>query len=146
MPKTEKITELDQRVLDILLKNSRLSFRKIAKMIGTSTATVAHSVSKLKRMGVILGFTATLDYEKLGYSFHVIIEIKIQQGKLFDVERKVAGMANVFGVYDHTGSTDTTVLARFKSRRELDEFVKYLQGLEHVERTETKLILNTIKS
>lgn len=146
MAKVEKVTELDQRVLDMLLKNARLSFRKIAKMIGTSTATVAHSVSKLKRMGVIVGFTAMLDYEKLGYNFHVIIEIKIQQGKLFDVEKKVAGASNVFGVFDHTGSTDTTVLARFKSRRELDEFVKYLQGLEYVERTETRLILNTIKS
>lgn len=146
MAKTEKVTELDQRVLDILLKNSRLSFRKIAKVLSTSTATVAHSVSKLKRMGVILGFTTNLDYEKLGYNFHVLIEIKIQQGKLFDVEKKVAGTSNVFGVFDHTGSTDTTVIARFKSRRELDEFVKYLQGLEYVERTETRLILNTIKS
>ena len=140
-----KRKDIDRRVLEELIGNARLSFRKIATRIGTSTATVASSVRRLKKAGIIRKFTTAVDYEKLGYSFHVIIEIKIRQGKLFNIENAIASNPCVFAVYDHTGQTDTTVLARFRSRSELDSFIKQLQKMKYVERTETKLVLNIIK-
>jgi Lrp/AsnC family transcriptional regulator for asnA, asnC and gidA len=51
----------------------------------------------------------------------------------------------VQAVYDVTGDFDALVIAKFRSRRELDSFVKSLQTIEFVERTETNLILNIIK-
>ncbi len=74
-----------------------------------------------------------------------MIEIRISKGKLFDVEKKIASNPNVFAIYDVTGSFDAVVLARFRTRRQMDNFLKRLQTYEFVERTETKLILNTIK-
>lgn len=135
----------DKKILNILVENSRLSLRQIAKKAKVSVATVMHHVKKLEKDGIIKNYTAKLDYEKVGYDVEVIIEIRISKGKLFEVERKIAMHPNVFAVYDITGAFDAVVLARFPTRRQMDNLLKKLQTYDFVERTETKLILNTIK-
>jgi DNA-binding Lrp family transcriptional regulator len=99
----------------------------------------------LEKEGLIKGFTAILDHDKLGYEFPVSIRISISKGKLFDVEKRIASHPCVFAIYDITGDFDSLVLAKFKTRKQLDSFLKKIQGFEFVERTETNLILNIIK-
>lgn len=140
-----KLDETDKKILNVLVDNSRLSLRQIAKKADVSVATVMHHIKRLEKEGIIKKFTAKLDYEKTGYDVEVMIEIRISKGRLFDVEKKIAMHPNVFAVYDTTGAFDAVVLARFPTRRQMDNFLKKLQTYEFVERTETKLILNTIK-
>lgn len=140
-----QLEETDKKILNILLENSRLSLRQIAKKANVSVATVMNHIRKLEQEKIIKEYTAKLDYEKIGYDVEVIIEIRISKGKLFEVEKKIAVHPNVFAVYDITGAFDAVVLARFPTRRQMDNFLKKLQTYEFVERTETKLILNTIK-
>ena len=140
-----QVEETDRKILDILVDNSKLSLRQIAKKANISVATVMHHIKKLEKEGVIKKYTTKLDYEKVGYDVEVMIEVRISKGKLFEVEKKIAMHPNVFAVYDITGAFDAVVLARFPTRRFMDNFLKKLQTYEFVERTETKLILNTIK-
>jgi Lrp/AsnC family transcriptional regulator for asnA, asnC and gidA len=48
-------------------------------------------------------------------------------------------------VYDTTGGFDAIVIGRFRSTRAMDSLLKKLQTFDFVERTNTKLILNTVK-
>jgi DNA-binding Lrp family transcriptional regulator len=128
-----------------LQRNGRDSYREIAKKLGLSPATVMKRTKELERSGVILGYTVSLDYDKLGYDIHVIVDVRVAKGKLQEIEKKIAWDPNVMMVFDNTGPFDATVLARFKNRGGLDRFIKKLQTYDFVERTETKLILNTIK-
>jgi len=48
-------------------------------------------------------------------------------------------------VYDHTGPFDALILAKFKTRKQMDQFLKHLQTYDFVERTETMLVLNILK-
>src|SRR3989338_9477316 len=138
------LEEKDRKILNILVDNSRLSLRQIAKKAGASVATVMHHIRKLEKEGVIKKYTSKIDYEKAGYDIEVIIEVRISKGKLKDVEKKIAAHQNVFAVYDVTGAFDAVVLARFKTRRQMDNFLKKIQTYEFVERTETKLVLQTV--
>jgi DNA-binding Lrp family transcriptional regulator len=135
----------DQKLIDILTDNSRLSLRQIAKKAGVSVGTVMNRIKNLEKEKIIRKYTTKLDYEKLGYDIEAIIAIRISKGKLFDVEKKIAMNPNVFAVYDTTGSFDASLLARFPTRRKLDNFLKKVQTYDFVERTETNLILRTIK-
>ena len=139
------IDNTDRKILEVIIDNSRLSLRQIAKKSQISVATAMHRLKKLENDGIIRKYTTKIDYEKAGYDVEVMIEIRISKGKLFDVEKKIASNPNVFAIYDVTGSFDAVVLARFRTRRQMDNFLKRLQTYEFVERTETKLILNTIK-
>jgi DNA-binding Lrp family transcriptional regulator len=140
-----KIDETDRKLLYVLMDNSRLSYRQIAKKIGVSVATVMHRVNSLEAEKVIKGYTTILDYDQLGYDVDVIINIKVAKGKLFEVEKKIAISPNVSDVYDSTGDFDAVVVAKFKNRKKLDNFLKKIQTYDFIETTHTVLILNTIK-
>ncbi|HLC62224.1 MAG TPA: Lrp/AsnC family transcriptional regulator [Candidatus Nanoarchaeia archaeon] len=137
--------ETDKKILNVIIENSRLSLRQIAKKVGVSVATVMHHLQNLEKEKIIRNYTSQIDYEKIGYDIEVLIEIRISKGRLLDVEKKIAVHPNVFAVYDITGSFDAAILARFETRRKMDNFLKKIQTYEFVERTETKLILKTIK-
>jgi DNA-binding Lrp family transcriptional regulator len=141
----EGITDTDRKILNVMLDNSRLSLREIAKKTGVSVATAMNHVKSLEKRGVIKKYSAHLDYDKIGYVVEVLIEVRILKGRLMEMEKKIATHPNVFAVYDITGSFDAVILARFKSTRQMDNFLKKIQSYEFVERTETKLVLKTIK-
>lgn len=140
-----KIDEIDRKILNVLVQNSRRSYREIAKEVGVSVVTVLKRVKLLEKEKAIKAYTADLDYEKLGYDVSVIIKMRISKGKLFEVEKKIAVDPHVFAVYDVTGDFDSMIIAKFKSRKSLDVFLKKIQTYEFVERTETILILNALK-
>ena len=140
-----ELDETDKKILNVLVNSSRLSFRQIAKKVSVSVATVMHHIHRLENEKIINKYSAKLDYEKIGYDVEVLIEIRISKGRLLDVEKKIAVHPNVFAIYDITGTFDAVILARFRTRRQMDGFLKKIQAYEFVERTETKLILNTIE-
>jgi DNA-binding Lrp family transcriptional regulator len=61
------------------------------------------------------------------------------------MENEIARMHNVCAVYDVTGLTDAFVIAKFKSREDLSAFAKRLLALPYVERSNTHVVLTTIK-
>ena len=137
--------DLDLKILNILIDNSKQSFRKIASRLGVSAATVLNRIGRMEKEGVIKKYSAMLDYEKLGYDISAIIDVRVSKGKLFEVEGRIAHHPNVQAVFDITGSFDSMIIANFKTRRDLDKFLKKIQAYDFVERTETKLILNRVK-
>jgi Lrp/AsnC family transcriptional regulator for asnA, asnC and gidA len=139
------LSPLDIKILNILLENSRLSYRQIAKMLKVSTATVMTHVKELESKKIIKRYTTELSFFNLGYEFKAIIQMRISKGKLFEVEKKIAQNPNVYAVYDLTGDYDAILLVRFKTRDSLDKFLKKIQGYDFVERTHTSLILNVLK-
>ena len=139
------LSDADKKITNVLIENSRLSLRQVAKKSKVSVATAMHHMKRLEKEGIIKKYSAELDYEKAGYDVEVIIEVRISKGRLFEVEKKIASNPNVFAVYDITGSFDAVILARFPTRRLMDNFLKKLQTYEFVERTQTLLILNVIK-
>lgn len=139
------IDNTDKSILNELLNDSRLSYRRIAKKLGISTGTVLNRIEQLRKKNIIKYYTAILDHEKIGYDLSTIIEIRISKGKLTEVEKIISKHPNVCGVYDITGETDVFVIAKFKNKDQLNSFVKNLLNIEYVERTNTHLILNTMK-
>lgn len=140
-----ELDKTDVEIIRVLEKNSRLSLRKIAKKVGVSVATVMHRINRLEKDGIVKRYTTLVDYDKLGYELQAIISVDVSKGKLFEVERKIASDPNVHGVYDITGHFDVIVIARFKTRKALDNFIKKIQTYDFVEKTETAIVLNTIK-
>ena len=139
------IDETDKNILNTLLENSRLSYRQIAKKIGISVSTVMNRINNLEKEGIIKGYTAYLDYEKLGFDVNILCTLKISKGKLFEIEKKVATIPGVFAVYDHTGPKDATIIAKFRNRKAMDVFLKKIQAFDFVHSTETSVVLSTIK-
>ena len=137
--------ETDLKILKKLLSDARMSYRKVAEEIGVSPPTVLARVEKLENEGIVRSYSVLLDHEKLGYDLTAIIEITATKGKVLDLQKQIAKFPNVCAVYDITGLTDIIVVAKFKNRKELSNFVKKDLLLPSVERTNTHLVLITVK-
>jgi len=137
--------ETNVKILRKLLSDARLSYRKIAEEIGVSPPTILSRVEKLESDNIIKFYSAVLDHEKLGYDLTAIIEVTAIKGKITEVERHIARLSNVCAVYDITGLTDMVIIAKFKNRKDLSNFVKRDLSMPYVERTNTHIVLLTIK-
>lgn len=139
------LDDIDRRLLRELLKDSKRSYRELARSIGVSAATVINHIQRLESAGVIRDYTVQLDHERLGYELTVITEITVSKGKLLETEEEIAKISNACAVYDITGLTDAMVVAKFKSRKDLSDFTKKLLAMPYVERTNTHVVLTTMK-
>ena len=136
---------LDKKILKNLTVDARQSARQLALKLEASTVTILSRIKKLEKEEIILGYTAIIDHEKIGYSLTAVIEIMAKNDKIVDIDKEISKFENVCGVYDITGTTDTIIIAKFKERNELSTFVKGLAGIPNVEDTITHIVLNTAK-
>jgi DNA-binding Lrp family transcriptional regulator len=139
------LDDIDRKLLKELLIDSKRSFRELAKSIGVSPATVINHVQRLESGGVIKDYSVRLDHERLGYELTVVTEIIVSKGKLLETDAEIAKISNVCAVYDITGQTDAMVVAKFTSRSDLSDFTKKLLAMPYVERTNTHVVLTTVK-
>jgi DNA-binding Lrp family transcriptional regulator len=139
------LDQTDVKILENLLKDARLSSRQLARKVGVSVGTILDRIKRMEQNGVIRGYCAMLDHEKLGYALTVVTEITVSKGKLMEMEKQISKISSVCAVYDVTGSTDAIAIAKFKSRKELSAFTKSLLAMPFVERTNTHLALTTVK-
>jgi len=140
-----ELDDTDVKIIKSLVSDARLSSRQIAKKSNVSIGTVLTRIKRMEKEGIVRGYSALIDHEKIGYQLTAITEITVSKGRLLEVENEIARMPNVCCVYDVTGVTDAYVVAKFKSREELSTFAKRLLALPYVERTNTHVVLTTIK-
>jgi len=139
------IDQMDLSILKRLLNDGRASLRQMAHEFHVSTTTVASRVLRLEKAGIIRGYSATVNFERLGYDLTAITQILVSKGKLFQVEREIAKLPGVCAVYDVTGEFDTMVITKLRNRWELGRFTKALLSIPYVERTTTHIVLETVR-
>ncbi|PSN83594.1 hypothetical protein B9P99_00100 [Candidatus Marsarchaeota G1 archaeon OSP_B] len=140
-----ELSEIDYQILKELQINARISKKELARKLGVSPVTVSSHIDKLEKLGVIQQYVTILNPDFFGLTIEAAIEVSVQGGYIVEIEEELARNPNVYAVYDVTGETDVLLLARFKSREELSSFVKAVLSNPHVLRTNTRLILSTIK-
>jgi DNA-binding Lrp family transcriptional regulator len=139
------LDKTDVKILKAITLDARLSSRQIAKQCDVSIGTVLSRIKKMEKKGIIKGYSAQLEHEKLGYELTVVSEITVSKGRLLEMENEIARLPNVCCVYDVTGLIDAIIVAKFKNREELGKFTKRLLAMPYVERTNTHIVLTTIK-
>jgi DNA-binding Lrp family transcriptional regulator len=140
-----ELSETDKKILKNLLEDARFSSRQIAKNVGVSVGTVLSRIKKMEEAGLIKGYSVILDHEKIGYELTVVTEITVSKGRLVEMENEIAKVPGVCGVYDVTGLTDAIIIGKFKNREDLGKFTKHLLALPYIERTNTHVVLTTVK-
>jgi DNA-binding Lrp family transcriptional regulator len=139
------IDAVDRKILAELIRDCRKSYRAVAKGAGVSVGTALARIRRMEKMGIIKGYAAFLDHEKLDYQLTAIAEITVSKGKLLQMEEAISKLPSTCAVYDVTGLTDALVIAKFHSREELSKFTKSLLAMPFVDRTNTHVVLTTVK-
>ena len=139
------LDEIDKKIIKVLQDDARISLRKISELVKVSLGTVSNRVKRMERNGVIKGYSVILDPDQIGWELNVVIGLRIQKGRLIEIQERIAKDSRVHGVYDVTGDFDSMVIARAKNRKDLDDLSKNVLSIDGVERSITHLVLNTVK-
>jgi Lrp/AsnC family transcriptional regulator, leucine-responsive regulatory protein len=81
--------EVDHRIIDLLVLNSRRSLKNLGMATELSSPSVMDRVRRLEEKGIIRSFTIDVDLEALGYSLQAIVRIRPLPGMLHIVERLI---------------------------------------------------------
>jgi len=137
-----KLDATDQRILDMLIENTRTPFTDIAKKHGISAGTVHVRVKKMEEAGIITGSSLRLDYNKLGYSFIAYVGIYLQKTSQtqFVLER-INEIPYVTVAHVTTGKFNIFCKIRAKNTTHAKEIIYKLDDIEGVTRTETMISL-----
>jgi DNA-binding Lrp family transcriptional regulator len=122
-----------------------MSLRSVAEEIGVSLGTVSNRLKRLEDTGVIKGYRVEIDPDKVGWGLTVVVGLRIEKGRLLELQRVIAKDSRVLGVYDVTGEFDSMILARAKDRSDLDDLSKTVLSMDGIMRSVTHFVLNTVK-
>ena len=108
--------------------------------------TVINRVRVMEKGDVIRGYSADVNYERLGYGIVGIIGVIAEGAGLKRLEEEVAKFNNIRLVYEVTGDTDVVLIGNFKDMKDLQSFVKErLLAKNYVTKTVTQIVTNTYK-
>lgn len=141
---------MNTKLLKLLNKDSRTSVSDLATMLGMTEEEVASQIKEMEKAGVIRGYKAVVDWERLdGAYVSAIIELKVtpKAGLGFeDVAAKVMKYPEVESVYLMSGVYDLNVVVKGKTFHEVAKFVaKELSTIESVTSTATHFVLRRYK-
>lgn len=120
MANFDRIDETDQKLLDALAVNSRLSLKELAQAAGMSSPSAAERLRRLEERGIIRAFTIDIDPAALGYPLQAIVRVRPLPGQLHIVEKLIQEIPEFIECDKVTG--DDCFIARLvvRSMGELD--------------------------
>lgn len=141
---------MNKKLLKLLNKDSRTPPADLAVMLGLSEEEVREQILSMEREGIIRGYKAVIDWERMDEAYvSAIIELKVtpKAGLGFeDVAAKVMKYPEVESVYLMSGVYDLSVVVKGKTFHEVAKFVaKELSTIESVTSTATYFVLRRYK-
>ncbi len=142
----------DERILETLRQNSKLTTGKIARKTNIAVTTVHNRIKKMEKDGIIKSYSVELDYRKLerGVTAYILVNIiyTLPSGKKIrqeDIARNIKKLGNVEEVSIMTGGADILAKIRVKDIEQLNDFViKKLRSIDGVDKTQTMIVLSSV--
>ncbi|MDB5768809.1 MAG: transcriptional regulator [Collimonas fungivorans] len=117
------LNNVDQRILETLLKDARISLKELGQQVGLSSPSVSERLHRLEERGVIRGFTVDIDPQALGYQLQAIVRIRPLPGKLQIVQKLIEDTPE-FCECDKVTGEDCYIARLFvRSIAELDQVI-----------------------
>ena len=135
---------LKKEILNILLQDSRTSYRSISKRLGISTTTVSKVVRELEDAGIIRAYTTIVDWHKLGYDSTLCLQVSVSPSADIDkIGDKLKNISSVKQVFYTTGETNFSAYAVCLDTDQAAEVLEELRKLDGVERVVPHTVLRT---
>ena len=146
----ESLDRYSLQILAELQRDARLTVQQLAERVGLSATPCWKRVKEMEARGVIRGYTALVDREKVGLALCVLAEVNLTRHNEDDVrrfEQAVAAEPNIVSCYATTGQADYVIkvlvpdIKRYEAF--LHETVFKLPGVTHVR---SSVVLKEVKA
>ncbi|TRZ45412.1 AsnC family transcriptional regulator [Robertkochia solimangrovi] len=144
-----QLDNTDLKLISLVQKDAKQTTKQLALQLELSNTAVYERVRKLEREGVITGYTALLDREKLGKSFVAFCHVRLARHTADNVkefERAVVRLTEVAECYHVSGDYDYMLKIFVADMPAYRQFmVEKLTGLPHIGNTHSVFMIGGIK-
>lgn len=141
------LDDIDHRLLALLQNDDRVPVAELGKTLGVAPSTLNDRIRRLVKLGVISGFHARVDPEKVGLDLLAYVFVGWSDPateQLFLAAIKTA--PQVLEVHHVTGSWNYLMKVRLPTTRALEGFfAEVVKQVPGVQRTETLIVLSSPK-
>lgn len=144
-----RIDRYDYAILDALQSDASLTNAQLSEQVNLSASQCSRRRSALEQQGVIKGYKAVLNAERLGFGFRAITRVVLagqQQGHDAAFVRFVETHGAIRAAYSVSGEADYILELHVRDLPEFAEFI-HKQLLPHpsVAQVRSEIVLNTLK-
>lgn len=134
-----ELDDIDNAILNILVKDSRTPYTTIARKVGLSEAGVRKRIDRLVKMGVIKRFTIEISRPAVVKAITLITADTSTDTS--EVSRALRGVNGVEKVYEVTGIYDVVAIISSSNISEVNKCIDELRRVRGVRSTNTMMVL-----
>ena len=142
-----EIDKIDLEIINILKEKGRISHESIAKQINLSRPAIRNRIKVLEQKGIISGYTANIDYCKLGYPIQVLIYLKLNDTTYSDIMEHLNAIefSDIYKFSHYRVSGEWCILLKIlsKSQGSLTKYLDLIQEIDGIVATNTVFLFNS---
>ncbi|MBY6684701.1 Lrp/AsnC family transcriptional regulator [Rhodococcus sp. BP-149] len=124
-----EVDEIDRRLLDELQSDGRATVAHLARVVNLSSSATADRVRRLTDIGVITGYSVTVDTEALGYTVSAFVRLAYPSGNYGPFDALVASTPEIIEAHHVTGDDCFIIKVLARSMRDLERVTGRLATL-----------------
>ncbi|MEV6549473.1 Lrp/AsnC family transcriptional regulator [Streptomyces sp. NPDC051597] len=111
----------DWRILDALQQDGRATFAELARSVAMSPSAVTERVRRLEEAGVISGYTAVVDQERLGRGILAFVRLRYPNGNYKPFHDLLDATSEIMEAHHVTGDDCFVIKVGARSMSHLEE-------------------------
>jgi Lrp/AsnC family leucine-responsive transcriptional regulator len=143
-----ELDRTDFRILEALSSEGRMSDVALGELINLSSTAVARRRRIMEEAGIIMGYSASLSLQELGFSGVVIVMVELRsqaEHVLDEFEREVIKCPSISYCGFISGDTDFIIMIHVSSLDEYDEiYRRELSNLPNVAKIRSSFVLREV--
>jgi DNA-binding Lrp family transcriptional regulator len=137
--------ETDEKILEILKKKSRTSYKEIARNSNISDVAVHKRIKKLED-GVIRAFTVLIDQKAYGKNTIAIANVRCETGMTSEIAEALSKIDDITEVYTTVGNFDITAKIRTANTDSLKEIIETkIMAIRGINEIRTSIVFDCVK-
>lgn len=138
------LDDTDKSILELLVEDGRRSASAIGRHVGLSPAAAKRRIDRLERTGIITGYTATLDHQKLGSEIEAFAEVRFEAStQVGDIDQAFAALPELVESFTIAGDPDALVRLRVTDLDHLKRVIDRMRRGGRIAGTKTLIVLGT---
>lgn len=131
---------IDRKILQMLERDARTPLKQLAKAVYLSSPAVSARIRNLERQGILTGYRAVVDIQRIGYPIQAFINLEMEPRQKAEFYPWAEGEENILECNCVTGQYSMLLRVAFCSTMDLDQFIGKLQRFG---RTQTQIVFST---
>ncbi|MCE3295490.1 MAG: AsnC family transcriptional regulator [Crocinitomicaceae bacterium] len=140
---------IDRQIITILQENGKINHKELAALVGLTITPTYERVKRLEQRGVITGYKAHVDKQKIGKGLKVMCQLSLKSHAkelLENFEMAIVELDEVSACYHIAGNHDYLLHIEVRDMEAYSAFLKEkLATIPHISNVQSMFVMKSLK-